>query len=515
MATKNASAAAAPSVAASIAAPDAAPALTFDSVEARMSAITALGVAGKEYVQKLTELLDRRSNGTVQVEKIPYRIESISCIDVPRKQAVIIVFNESYVATQANVPVTEYMPEVCAAFKAKNPDVTMIQYIVVRPEDYTRVENMSAHVINCFLALDPNNYLSADMFRNMRLTPTTDIKQVKSFIELHSAHAVQDRADWGVLINRVIQSTRVNEYQNMKEPELRPIIAIAGYTRFLRLQDNGITKYLPVCIITNVTSTVPSTDILNIALPIVAGCIIQQHVWLRPYTKFTKGSPNLGRLRLTADGKNLDWFQNIDQMNAEIPKFMFRVPMLAMDCAEGRARIPGVEAYVISGSEAIMNNVNRFFGPAAGAQFAALGQSATAINFFSYEGSYKADGQIMDTRNGDFINMVTSTGDYARCSTALVEPMRMPAKHITDIASIYGEDAVTPLYRVHTIVFNSYLINILANLVSGIVNYTSESCINQNVDIGALLAQFQTQIGGNNAIYGGVMSNNTPGNLYC
>ena len=505
----------APQVGATIpnaAAATAAPKFSFEAAEAQMTPMTSLSVEGKAYVARLAELFAK--TGEIIVEQVPYRMETIACINQNAKQAILLIFQESYIGGSASqLPVTEYMPDIHSAFKNKHEDIAMLEYVVVMKEDYSRVENMAIFISNAFKAVNPNLALTADMFQNMKLTPTTDLKQVKAFIDAHSPHAVQERADWGILINRVLNSSRVDSYTSIKEPELRPIAAIAGYTKFLQIYAQGFRKYLPVCVITNVTCTVPSTDILALALPITAGCVISQRQWERPYTTFGKDKPNLGRLIIDPTAKSLKWFANLEEMHMEMAKYIIEVPLLALDCAEGRARIPGLEKYVISGAQAITEQLTSFFGPAKASTFLATNQSPIMTTFFNFEGVYKTGGALVDTRNGDYINMVTETKDYSRCQRALAQSMT-PGSHLQDIAAIYGEDVVTPLYRVHTIVFNSLLINVLAQLVVEIVKYNSETCVNQNVDMAALLAQFNTAIGGNNAIFGAFGGTLTPGNLY-
>jgi len=486
------------------------PPLTFEAVEAAMSSITSLSAEGQKYVADLTDLFAK--DGRIAVEPIPYRVESVACIELATKNAIILTFSESYLGTPNNLPPTEIMPDIRAAFGTKYPDAILREYIIVTPEDYGRVKKMAAHIANSFAALDPNYAIKAAMFNKMHLTTSTDLQQVKNFINKYSPHEVMERADWGILVSRVVNNQRLDSYQAMREPELKPIAGVIGYTRFIQIVDRGQHKFVPIVTITNVTCTVPSTEILSVVLPIVAGCVISQRQWERPYCTFAKNAPNLGRLIVDPVKKELKWFGNLDEMHMEMANYISDVPFLALDFAEGRARIPGMEKYIIDGNKAIHDQLTDFFGAQVAAGFC-MQQTPIVTTFMNYEGVYKNGTAQVDTRSGDFINMITDTKDFNRCKCALDQSMA-PAAHLQTIMSIYGDDTVTPLYRVHTVIFNSELINLLAGAVSNIITYNSESCMNQNVDMNALMHQFNATIGGNYMLYGVAGCTNRPGNIY-
>jgi len=480
----------------------------YDDAVAGFIQPSGLGEEGKKYIETLTETL-KKLDPSVIVEHLPHRIESFAIINPALKKAFILLFQEDYTASQATMPPTEYMPEiVLRSFKTRHSDVACLQYIVVSAADYGRAVKMAVHIVNAFRSVTPGIAITGSTFRQMRLVPCTDLKQVTNFIDKYSPHEVPDRADWGVMLNRVINNERNEAYTNIREPELHPIVAATGYTKFLQIGDGLNVRFLPIVVITNVTSTVPSTDILPLILPVVAGTVIQNKLWLRPYTSWSDNKPNLGRLLVDPVKKTLKLFHNIDEQNAELAGKMIEVPYLALDCAEGRARIPYLEKLVMTDTSTGTNQntyipelVSRFFGPVEAANFLATCPVSTICTFLNYEGVYTTGGKKLDTRNADYLNTVTATKDYQRSHRMLAQCMA-PAQHLIDVTEVYGEDAVVPLYRVHTLVFNSALINILANAVSRIVNYQADISVNQNYDFGSFLQQFNTAIGGANAIYG-------------
>ena len=194
----------------------------------------------------------------------------------------------------------------------------------------------------------------------------------------------------------------------------------------------------------------------------------------------------------------------------ELAGKLIEVPYLALDCAEGRARIPYLERLFMPQDPSspvktsyISDLIGRFFGPAvaASADVMAVNQNPIICTFLNYEGVFTTGGQKLDTRCADYLNTVTATKDFERSRCMLAQCM-VASQHINDVVNIYGEDGVTPLYRIHTLVFNSALINLFASLVSGVVDYVAEYAVNQNYDFAALLSQYGVAIGGAYSLYG-------------
>ena len=488
----------------------------WDEIASNMSQASRLGMDGKEFVEKLSDYFARKSPD-IKLVKIPYsKVECYAAVTgTSRKLACPLIFSETYFSSQSFIPPTEYMPDIAEVFKNMESydNYRIVQYDVVdgASGDYKRPDLWGSHIHNVFAALEPANKMTYESFKEMKLTASTDLKATLNWINAVSPHGVPERADWGVLISRLKSPTTAAGYNNKKDFEPEPIIGFTGYTRFLL--DVSTRKYRPICIITNITANVPHMDIINLALPIAAGTIINQAVWERPYCKFTKGSPNLGMLRLTADMKSIDCFSNLEAMRAELGTIMPDPPLLAIDCAEGRARIPGLEQFLIFGNKGVSEAFSEFYKSILPASSPLFDNSVLYV-IRNYEGTYKTNGQIVDTRNGDFINMVMDTKDPNRVRSSL-QVFPMENRHLQDIASIYGDETVTPLYRVSTIIFNNALISEIAGAMSNIVNYSCEGPIDQSIDMGQIMRLLSASpISGNNSFFGGYTSISNPANIY-
>ena len=491
---------------------------SYDEMVGRMIRTSRLGKAGKDFTSELSSYFAERSPD-IKLVKIPYgQIECYAAVHSGYKMAIPLIFNETYFGNQNLIPPTEYVPDVVKAFKEMegygNYHIAQYDIVDAASGDYERPDLWGAHCHNVFMALDDAYALTSTQFREMRLSASTDLKQTLNWIGTINPHGIAERADWGVLISRFRHGVSMVGYNPKKDIDAEPILGFTGYTRFISANFNGIKKYIPICVITNITSEIPSVNILNLVLPIAAGTVINQRVWERPYCKFTKGSPNLGMLRLTADMKNVDFFNNIEQMHAEMGSIMIDPPLLAIDCAEGRARIPGLEKMLIFGSDACKTSLEKFYGTSI-FPFGIFDNNNSILHVIrNYEGTYKTNGQVVDTRNGDFINMLTDTKDPNRVRSSL-QVFPVENRHLQDIASVYGDETVTPLYRVSTIIFNNELINNIAKTMSNIVNYTSEGPMDQSIDISQIIQSLgSVAITGNNSFFGGYSSFNTPANIY-
>ena len=490
----------------------------FDKIEANMQKATALSQDGKKYVADLTALLAQKSDGTITVESLGHRIETLVALDHVTKQAFMVIFNESFVTSQPYVPAGDYIIDLAKCLQDVHPDYALLEYVNICDYDYGLVENMASFIVNAFKATTPENRLDRTSFHSIQVVAQADLQQALTFISRNSPHKYRQRADWGVTVSRKVMPLHQQMFNN-RDQNLLPMMAITGYTKIMRIRNpqpigavyNPI-RFVPVVVITEVMATVPSFDMLSLALPIVAGTVIQSRKWLAPYCTGTQKGPNLGRLKIVTDAngqQSLGWFENCDR----IPEVIQDVPWLAIDFAEGRATIPGLANYVTNDpTNPAMDHVNaqlkRFFGEtdANGNPIVYMPASVSPVltSFVNYEGTYTRDGVLTDTRTADYINTITEIQDFGRCERMLDQSSVQPAQHLQDVAAIYGEDTVKSLYRVTTVVFNGQYINTLANLVSGILQYQADLAVNQNIDFGQFLGQYNTPIGGANSIYGGV-----------
>lgn len=462
---------------------------SLSTLESRMDRTAALSPEGHTFVARFREEVAKnvKTTGEFIVDTVPNPIETLAVIDTTTNLAVLLIFNESFMATTKQfAPVGDNILDIMTSFRNKFADkYQMAAYQVVTPEEYDRVVNWATACKNILRALRSENEMKADTFKGLNINVSVDLNLAKSFIDKVSPHKVKERADWGVVVSRAQQVQTLT--QGPRTQTLSPIMAITGYTKIMRVHGGyspfgNAFRYVPIVVITNITSVVPSQDMIELALPMVAGTIISQGAWKRPYCTFKEKAPNLGRLKTTVrDGQQvLDWFEREDRIIEVIQD----VPLLAIDLAEGRTCVPGISKYIDKDSlPYLQNKLNRFFGEGV----CRLAMSPVVTAFTNYEGTFLSNGVEADTRSADYLNLIESVGDTVRCEGLLEQAVNTPERHLQEVSAIFGEDSIKSLYRVTTIVLDGNYVNELSKLVNGVVTYQLSSTDSQNIDWGSIL----------------------------
>lgn len=500
-------------------------ALAFTDMVGKFIRPVSLSEAGKKYIDTLAELFANlpADNGVrIKVETVPNLVELRAVIDEVSHTYIILYFNESYTGNGME-PVVNMTPDMVKAVEGMRPDISFVQTITVAKEDYPRVEKMAAHIVNCFLAISLGNNIDAKIFHQMNLSPNTDIRAVRDFIDRRSPHEIQDRVDWGVLLEREVRQNPTVGYTADRITSREPVMAIGGYTKFLRVSSFQGDKIYPIAVITNITSDIPCQNILALALPIAATAAIVHGAWRSPYNTFGKDNPNLGYLVRDLATKELKWFANVNEMQEEISRSFF-YPQLALDIPEGRAHIVGLENYYQN--EALFDIMARNFfgkgevtlqdGKKAIVDVWPGGLKTVSAKYINYEGTVTFEGKDVDTRTIDYLNIVNSMKSTNLQVDQFLAQFPNIDVRLKNIGSILGIDRVRPTYRAETIIFESPFINMLANYLQTVIRYTGEVNVNTEMNIASIFEAMGQNgaIQGNNAIYGSYAQMVTPVNLY-
>lgn len=509
-----------------IEAPSYANQFTFTDAASKFIRPVSLSEAGKKYIDTLVEKfssLPPNAGLRIKVETIPNLVEIRAIIDEVTHTYIILYFNESYTGNGME-PVVNMTPEVVKTMEGIDANSKLLQTIVVTADDYGRVEKMAAHIINCFTAKKLGDSIDARVFHQMALSPDTDIRAVRDFIDRRSPHEVQDRVEWGVLLRREVRQSPTAGYTAEHQVAREPVMAIGGYTKFLRVS-NALQgdKIYPICVITNITSDIPCQNILALALPVAASAAISHEQWKRPFTTIAKDKPNLGRLVRDLAKNELKFFSTVQEMQEEIARSFF-YPQLALDIPEGRAHIIGLENFY-QNSQLFDVAAFNFFGKAkvTGADGKETtvnvwpsGLKTVSAMFINYEGSVIFEGRKEDTRVCDYLNLVASLKTTNLQVEQFLSQYPNTDVRLKNIAGILGTDTIYPTYRAYTVVFEAPFINQLAFYLQNVIKYTGEVNINTEMNIAAMLeAQgVNGAIQGNNAIYGSYAQMVMPVNLY-
>jgi len=527
---------------------------TRESFLSRFRQLCTLSDEGKKYADTIVNYLQQAdaSGNKLVVKSIsfddPISGEGRAIIDVGTKSTVLLLFTESYTES-SKVPITDRAPSIakrltgiCEGNGIGTPNI--VQMIIVSPEDYSRVERMANHVYNLFSAMANKGAYNVSLYKQLRLIPNNNVEDVKAFINKRSPHAVQDRVDWGVVMEIETGIDRAPGYINAETPLRTPVLAIGGYTKFIMHQDPMGLKIYPICLITNITSDIPVSGILNFAIPIAAGNAIVNGGWMQPYSTFRKDGPNLGSFFLDPKtGKPLMFTSAEQQQQSVIASFM--PPVLGIDIPEGRAHIPELEhlyntygknmvytekdAYgndvkksitFTVADEFLLKSADTFFGGKFNEfKISANGllKPTAAVPWTNYEGSVKFPNntEAIDTRKYDYLNLVPSLATVDEDAKALLLQYTDPALRMNLIKKRIDANASKITYRCTTVLFDSKFVSVLAGVLSTQVSYiNAPSMGNMSIPLNTYISQQMSPITGTNSFFGGYSYPNQMANIY-
>lgn len=465
--------------------------------------ISSLSPEGTKYIEDIVNTIDSIKMHPRKVDVMPgtdsiageYRV----LIDKSTGNAILLLFTESY--NPCLVPLIDRVPAIQTSNK-----LNLVQSIVVDKEagDYTRADRMGAHIYNTFVAYDPSIKINASVYRDMKISANTNVNAVKAYIDRKSPHVIQDRVDWGVLLEFDDTSRNFQGYQYTQDYLRTPMLAVGGYTRFIKTNIDNVAKFYPVLVITNITAEVPVLAALNIALPIVANHIASMNLWKKPYSTFAKDQPNLGYLFQDVQNKTLKFFSSPEEMNIEMTPHVLPAGIM-LDIPEGRAHLPKLELlYDVRktniGTETnpvwVSNNQLTMCDCTAeyyGLTTPGLGFNYNVINteyiFTNYEGNMLFEGKRLDTRFGDYLNFVTATKTQTPVINSFLEQYAQSDYRMKAIASLLGEDSAKITYRSTGVFFNNGYINYLTQLLASVVKYVTPTSLDTPITLPSLISQ--------------------------
>ena len=447
---------------------------------AMTSSSSRLGEDARKYAARIDSILEDAKVGIVNYPVSIDKIESRVYVDTINKAAIILMFDESYdQANIDNIPPAERFLEIIDAFHVHHADVpNILQSIVVSKEDYACADNMAAFIMNAFATFaGKTSKLSINNLANSRFSVITNIEVVRNFVKAISPHAVPARDDIGALICIDVPVSNKSRF-NVQEYEQKPFMAITGYTRFMTPEDAGINKFVPIVTVTDIISAIPNKSLLSLALPIAADAMIMQALWARPYSTFAKDKPNIGALYSDSKTGKPYFIQSIEEFH-QFVRDRLTNPFLAIDIAEGRARMVGIDQFVYDRTNAVAD-IQNFLGCQLD-----LNADPSICTMKSYTGYMSVNGAFKDTRNVDYLALAPAVPDCRQVQNFLRQPM-LPNKRIEEIRRIYP-DGVKNLYSTTTLVLSSAIINQMAQRVASVLKLTYDTPSSADYNINNLL----------------------------
>lgn len=339
----------------------------------QFSAPSQLVGPGREYRDQLVDLLKSRGGAPISAwdVTIDNRGDATVFSDTENRYGIALIFAETagfqtQTGTSSETSPATLAHPVAEKFKQMTNGGQLIETIVVSKADYPKVVAMETHIRNALsAAVDPaTSRLTIDQFVGQPLHISTDMNQVRGFINNYSPHGVAARDDIGFLVYFPMKSQ--HEY-NKDQVIPVPMMAVTGYTEVYPISEAGpaaSVKFRPMVHITDIVTPMPSLNLLPLALPLAAEIFVVMSSWLRPFSTYHEGDLNLGNLIPDPEQGGKPWFAK-DQMQRDefIRMYMTNKdgivdPKLFLDVVEGRARIPGIDNYVYNSEGAAQNAAN-------------------------------------------------------------------------------------------------------------------------------------------------------------
>lgn len=427
-----------------------------------------LDQAGKTYLSELVDYLKKKPGVDVRTVNSSH-VEARYVVDRNTKSLVLLLFADTYVGPSNMAPsiLSASIIDTIHADDKETLSYDALQTITVTREDYALSNNMGAFILNLFESFGGRaSQMTVQSLRGHKIHVITNIEEVRQFVRSVSPHAVPARDDIGFLfcIDR-----RNNNPFNIQTPDLDKVFAVTGYTRFLSPEAAGCDKFLPVVTITDIVSKVANTSLLGLILPIAVDMFIRGNLWTTPYRTFAKGRPNLGNLMLDPATKTPKFTESELDLNVVLNSWMVQ-PYFAIDIADGRARMPGIDALTSeTGIVDVYETIQRFYGFSQPPNEPALtDKNLSVFKLINYTGTYIDSGTTKDTRCVDYLNVIDKIKDYNKVKHLLQQPYDRD-KQLEYIREFCPENTRT-LYEVATVVLTSQAIVDLSMLMNAGLN---------------------------------------------
>lgn len=395
------------------------------------------------------------------------------------------------------IPVTEKLTQIINTELAEilPKGIHLIQSVVVCRYDYPQIDAMANHIARCLMVTSQKAAFEMNIatLGNEQFTVSLDQGAVSAFVRQYAPQATVARDDVGVLVSVSRRTGRMNTFTNKEEYENTPILALTAYTKIL-VNNN---QFIPVATISDIVASIPHRGLIAVAMAVAADALISRQAYLRPYTKFSKDSMNLGNLIPGADG-HMWAAADMNQTNEFIAKYM-TPPFLAIDVTEGRARIPGIDAMLANNGAVMAREISAFLGVDV------TGIPAVINQTMEYTGITKTVDGLVDSRKIDYLYLASKGVKDIGAISSFLYPVQDPRSRIQQVTE-HQTDTV-PLYTTWTCVLNAPFVVAIGTCIAQGARLTYDSTM-RAIDYN--IQQLLTSQGANQ-FTGGISINNRMG----
>lgn len=456
---------------------------------------TQLSPDGEAYMGKVEEVI-RGKFPEVKTHKVSGNNYEARVVQVGDK-TVSFVFTETYMTSTPEYPVASVkFADFDNVLKSNGLDPAKnVEFFVITPEDYSRADKMGTWVTNLFVGENSQlvKNLSARGYSNGKYRITTDLTVCKNFIDKIWPLATLPRMDTAFMLYSVKTVENAFDRQGRPEQQITPILAVSAYTDFKTFNpDTGLgfatpnqRRHAPFVVVTGIYSRICAPAMVTTGISLAAYMFILRGCWLKPYTTFAKGAPDIGNLISNQKGMPA-YAASVADVNLILENNLTtKLPYLAIDIQVGTPFMPVLMD--LAQNQARFNSLVDTFTGGEGARSAGKTWQQAVVRFDGRVNIVKNGvSEASDTRAVDYLSLLAS-GAPVNEANGFLRPLADAGDTTALLKHFYPKAEL--LYLTNRVVINPTWVMNVANDLNKCLSVDVEGALDPNTyDIGSLQA---------------------------
>ena len=401
---------------------------------------STLSVNAKEYIDTLTQGF---KSAYPKGEVIQLTNPVGTHVFHANNQAIIVMLDEHVPKLNFtnrhsnNTPKVMIINKVAETMNMEYPKIAILHSVLAMAEDYERAANMVNFMVTLFQMQEEEvrSKTARNFFAGATYSvETSDINNVKQFINDRNPHAVMPKTEVGVLISIVPkhQAGLMNQMGN----EAQPIVAVGGYVELIQNPTKEVMKFAPIVRITSITCTLPIPGWALIGIYLAAEELIIKNGWMKAFTDIKAKGKGINIGKILSDGNKTQFNVSTVEEAIHVMNQNLDAPSLAIDIAEGTAYVPALSLFgKDNGSSAINDYITKFF------ECKMDDVQTTHLKKVEYHGTRGAANNKEDTRNSTFLDVMSLAGASRADALPLAAWTNNAEQRCTDIKAWFDFDS--------------------------------------------------------------------------
>lgn len=306
---------------------------------------------GQEYISTIRKTLE---DPAYSVKIRMHHLSDDAVVFVDGSNNAIILINESEVLNLNSLITESKLFKNSNLFHNQFPNGTLLTAITCNRAMFERPNQMANMISLIFSAneADIKSNFDINSFNDSNtISFNTNLSDVQRFFEAKAVSPVIP-GNFGFI-------AMSNSNPSFGRDPI-PLFAVLGNVEFLK---NESTKtFTPIVRINEIISTLPTTKIYALALPLIAEAVISRNLWKQPFTAYGKDtSINVGNLVIDAGTQKPYEVKSESDYQMMFLDYIEPYPMLCIDIKSGGADIPGIHRLIGANYAELYKEIISFF----------------------------------------------------------------------------------------------------------------------------------------------------------